>query len=507
MSNILFTRKHPVLAERSKQLALNLLAIHGGRPYVDARLWRQPNESDLSWHGSSRLVDHGGDFGAVGRKDRARSQNDAGRIAQKIEQYLFADPVDRPGINPAFLADCGGRRSVPRFWQDVSELVTAHGWCWLQADRAAPLIDPGTGKARPRTLAERDRDNDRAVWRLWPASAVVDWRFVSDRLEWLIVEEAREDAGDPEVEPATVECRTVWRRAPQGATWRRLERRGSAEPVEIAAGVVSSPEIPFVLVGRPSSEPWWFDDVESIQAQLLNLDSLHTENLSRSVFPQLIVPERVVASLEARLVEAGTNASGQAIMELQREILRGADRPIVEDETSKGITRYICPGGDELDAIPKEIGRKRGLLFDSVGMALFNRESRQIQTAESKQWDHLDTEATLQTRAKVLQEAEVALVAATKAIDTTFQPYAPSWPKSFNVVDASALASTLVQLANLTLTLTQRKALLRVATRLLSEASEISQEDLQAIEKEIDELKDEVFALPLPPDEPLDTAD
>jgi len=392
---------------------------------------------------------------------------------------------------------------VPRFWQDVSELVTAHGWCWLQADRAAPLIDSGTGKARPRTLAERERDNDRAVWRLWPAPSVVDWSFVADRLEWLIVEEVREDAGDPETEPATVECRTVWRRAAAGATWKRLEKRGTAAPVEIASGVVSSPEIPFVLVGRPSAEPWWFDDVESIQAQLLNLDSLHTENLARSVFPQLIVPERVVASLEARLVEAGTNASGQAILELQREILRGADRPIVEDETSKGITRYICPGGGELDAIPQEISRKRGLLFDSVGMALFNRESRQIQTAESKQWDHLDTEATLQTRARVLQEAETALVAMTKAIDATFTPYAPVWPQSFNVVDTASLSDALVRLAQLSLTLTQRKALLRGATRLLSEASEISPDDAKAIDQEIDDLKDETFSLP----PPLDTAD
>lgn len=74
-------------------------------------------------------------------------------------------------------------------------------------------------------------------------------------------------------------------------------------------------------------------------------------------------------------------------------------------------------------------------------------------------------------------------------------------------MDASALASTLVQLANLNLTLTQRKALLRGATRLLSEASEISADDLQAIEEEIDELKDEVFALPPPPDDPLDKVD
>ncbi len=502
MQNIIFSRKNPVLTERQEQLELNLLALRGGRPYVNRRLWRQPNESDLSWFGSSRAFDIGGDFGTVGRKDRARAQNDAGRIASKIEQYLFSEFASRPGIPPAFEADCGSRRSVGRFWQDVSELVTAHGWCWLQADRAAPLVDPQSGKTRPRTLAERERDNDRPIWRLWPALGVVDWRFINGRLEWLIVEEEREEAMDPTVESKSINVRTLWRRESGGATFARFEQDGNNIHV-VQEGRVSSREIPFVLVGNPSAQPWWFDDVEAVQAQLLNLDSLHLENLSRSVFPQLIVPESVVAGLESRLVETGANAHGHRIMELVREILRGADRPIIEDSESNGITRYIMPG-DGLESIPKEIGRKRSMLFDSVGMALFNKESRQIQTAESKQWDHLDTEATLRARARVLQEAEVALVAVTKAIDPSFGGYDPEWPSSFNVIDASDLTDSLVRLANLPLTLTQRKQLLHGVTALLKEATDISQDDIKKIEDEIEVLKEESFDFSRPSLDMLD---
>lgn len=480
-------------------MELNLMALRGGKPYINKRLWRQPNESDLSWFGSSRISSFGADFGVVGRKDRARCQNDAGRIASKIEQYLFSDEVERAGIIPTFAADCGGGKNVKRFWQDVSELVTAQGWCWLQADRAAPRVDAATGKARPRTLAEREKDMDRPVWRLWPALSVVDWRYVAGKLSWLICEEEREISDDPAVEPETQKVRTVWKRGATGATYARMTfDKGSVAVV--AEGTLSTPEIPFVCVGNPSPLPWWYDDVEGIQAQLLNFDSLHSENLSRAVFPQLIVPASVVANLEARLVEAGTNANGQQIIELQREILRGADRPIVEDVDGKGVTRYICPSGSELDAIPKEVGRKRGLLFDSVGMALFNRESRQIQTAESKQWDHLDTEATLRTRAKVLEAAELALVAATVSIDATFTAYVPTWPITFNVVDVASLTTSLVELNNLSLTLTQRKVVLKAATRLLSETVDIDPAEQAQIDAEIEELQEASFELPSPPD-------
>ena len=327
--------------------------------------------------------------------------------------------------------------------------------------------------------------------------SVVDWRYVSGKLAWLICEEEREISDDPAVEAKTEKVRTVWKRGATGATYQRMTSDKGSVAV-VAEGSLQTPEIPFVCVGNPSSLPWWYDDVEGIQAQLLNFDSLHSENLSRAVFPQLVVPASVVANLEARLVEAGTNANGQQIMELQREILRGADRPIVEDFDGKGTTRYICPSGSELDAIPKEVGRKRGLLFDSVGMALFNRESRQIQTAESKQWDHLDTEATLRTRAKVLEAAESALVEATTSIDATFEPYVPEWPRSFNVVDVASLTTSLVELNNLSLTLTQRKVLLKAATRLLSETVDIDSDEQAQIESEIEGLEDAAFELPLP---------
>ncbi len=53
-SKVLVLRSHPVIQARCAQLALNLLALHGGRPYIEARLSRYAGESKAEWEGATR---------------------------------------------------------------------------------------------------------------------------------------------------------------------------------------------------------------------------------------------------------------------------------------------------------------------------------------------------------------------------------------------------------------------------------------------------------------------
>lgn len=491
--SIVMSRVNPVLQTRAEQLELNLLALHGGRPYVDRRLWRAANESDLSWYGSSSVA-VGGDYGTVGRKQRTACPNDAGRVASKIEQYIFATDVARPGADEDFIRDVD-RRGTPawRFWARVNELVTANGWCWLQADRGRlPAV---------RTLKDREASGDRPVWRCWPALSVPDWSNSHDgSLKWLIAEEERYCNDDPFAGAVTHKVRTLWKRGEngRGATYTRMVA-GKHGDETIDAGEVSTVEIPFVLVGRPSCDPWWFDDVEAVQALTMNLDSVYSESLTRSVYPQLIIPDDTARAMNAQVSLQAGQADGVRVTNLVREIIRGADHPITETDIGKGCTRYITPDTADLKAIPEEISRKRGLLFDSVGMALFNRESRQMQTAESKQWDHLDTEATLRNRSRLLQSAEQALVAMTAAIDTSFQTYEPAWPMDFSIIDAEAEVAALESMGAVgELTLTQRKVRLRAVSKILAQMVDVTPEEQQAIESEISELKEDDFSSGMP---------
>ena len=474
-------RKHPIIARRERKLRLNRLAYIGGEDYVHERLWRAPNESLLSWEGKSFVQDYGA--WETGRRDRAVCHREGGRIADKINQYLFAKPVKRQGVNAEFDASAGVMgESLAEVWQQISLAVTLCGWCWIGV--VQPEIPKGASVADVQRSGLRTK-----LAMLWPWE-VPDWSFDgSGGLRWAITEAEVRDDSDPSVESKPVKVRTLWRRGTDGTIafdlYRdgRLDRSGKLGPGK---------PIPLLLVGRPTYEPWWFDEVESEQALLMNLASLHAENLTRTVYPQLIISAGTFDNLESRLVERQGTEGGRAVIAIVKEITRSADVPIVEGAEEKGITRYIQPSASDLKAIPDSIRESRAALFDRVGLSLFNREQRQIQTAESKAFDHLDTSATLRQRADLLERAERASVSLLRQLDPSFQAYEPVWNRDFDVTDVTGDAHALLQVGNLPgLTLTQRKAILRAATTVLEGIAPLSEEDRTTIDSEIDSLTDD----------------
>lgn len=452
--SLLTTRKHWVYAVRERQMRWNELAVNGGRPYVDARLWRAPNETDVSWRGDP-------DAGVVGRRDRTALVNDAGRVARKIDQYIFKAPAVRAGADEAFLADVtGSGEGVDAFMQRVNGSLTHGRWCWLQCDRAP--LDGG----RAETLA----DKSPARWILWDALDVPDWRVGDDgEIEWLITRSHVYANADPAVPATDAMLFTLYRRGEDGVVRVTEEASGSAAVPGLRRDepIPGMRRVPFVLVGRPSEKAWWFDDVENLQAQVMNLDSQHNETLMETVYPQLVVPSSLANSLEVRLTER--NIDGRKVASLIRELTLGRKVPICESAEDKGVSRFIAPTGD-MRMLVEEAARKRTLLFDIAGLAMFNRETRQVQTAESKQFDQLDTNATLKNRALALADAEARLVALTRELDPTFPEYAPVYPRDFDVVDAASLAAALTAAGNMAdRTPKMRKLLAKAQVRVLKE--------------------------------------
>lgn len=501
--SIILSRKHKYVAARAEQLGLNILAAKGGRRYIDRRLWRAPNESDLSWFGirsvGTTAQTTAIDPGTVGRKERAALVNDAGRVVSKITQYLFKERADRTGADEEWARNVDGLGfGIDDFWVTLSEMLTASQWVWVQVDRAAALKDE-FGVARQRTLLEKQRDRDVVRWSVWPSTSVPDWHFGENgSLEWILTEDTRYDNADPWGKADQYSVRTLWRKVDGHVevTQYRLGSDGAEKTIGDTIILPEMSEIPFVLVGTPSCEPWWFDDVETLQAQLLNLDSLHVESLVKTVFPQLVIARSSLDSLEMRLVEQHGESAGSQVMQLVRELVRGLDTPMVEGPEESGITRFIQPGNADQKTLPEEIQRKRQLLFDMVGLSLFNRETRQIQTAESKQFDQLDTESTLKHRAQVLQEAEERLVAMSKAVDPMFKEYAPAWPTSFDVVDASADSAALTLIANMPdVTPAMRKMVLLAAVRVLSALNGYDKELLAQAQEEIGQMDFDATAI------------
>lgn len=504
----IFDRTNPVLATRRRQLERNIAALKGGRPYIDLRLWRAPNESDLSWNGTSdpnkALV-----AGCVSRRDRSCLLNDCGRVASKIAQYLFSQQTARPGVDEAWARSVTCRhQSILEFWMAVCDALTAGQWCWLHADRGRLPVDPATGQPVPRTILDRERSGDHVTWSLWTSLDVSDWSFDElGNIRWLITVERTLDNADPLVPARELVTRTLWRRGENGGpcTWKQFRQGdvkanpGAPDVLVDGGSIPGCTEVPFVLLGSPSPDPWWFDDLEIIQAQTMNLDSLHVESLVYAAFPQIVIPTSMYENLEARLVEERGSADGRPMVEIVKELIRGLNNPLVESSEDKGTTRFISGTQTDLTALPTEQARKRQVFFDQAGLSLFNKESRQIQSAESKQFDHLDTEATLRHRAALMQAAEERLVAISKAIDPMFSEYAPQWPARFDVADPAADSVALAQLVQMpVITLTQRKLAAKALTRLIASFIPVSEKEQSEIDREIDAMKEEDFGAGTP---------
>ena len=477
-------RKHPVCIARMVQIMRNRLAVDGGRPYIDARLHRAPNETDVPWFGSV-------EDGIVGRKDRACLVNDAGRIASKINQYLFKTKAQRDGANEDFIANVTGEgTSVDDFMDSVSTAITTAGWCWLQVDRAPQKLDE-SGNPIGYTM-ETAKENP-VKWRLWEAIDVTDWHIDDNgEIRWLITRSFKRIDGNPDADPKDMEIYTLYHRDDDGKVY--VTERSTKKVPELVLRerqvVPGLDRVPFVLVGRISARPWWFDDVENIQCQILNLDSLHNETLTDGVYPQLIVPRSILQSLDVELKLE--KANGRDRIKLQRELIKGRNSPLYEDGEEKGVTRYIQPDAGDLAQIVNEANRKRGLLFDMSGLALFNKETRQIQTAESKQFDQLDTSSTLGNRALILQHAEQKLVDLSVKFDSTFAAWKPVYPVKFDVVDVQALSDSLGTVSNLPdVPPAMRKIILKAALRIIREIGGCDDETFEKAVAVIDKMPDE----------------
>ena len=485
MGSIISTRINPIYQKRIGQLDLNRLAFHGGRDYVDRRLWRAPNETDTQWFGDK-------DEEIVGRKDRSCLINDAGRIAGKIRQYIFKKPVTRNGIDGDFEANCAGEGvTVDDFMGNVCDSLTTGQWCWIQVDTTPQMLDD---QGKP--VAQTEANKPKVFWRLWDSCAVPDWCIEQDgTLRWIIVRTKIYQNSNPFTGGKFVDLSTLFWLNPEDGKVHVTEEASDSVNFELRRDEVlpDLDRIPFVLIGNPKATAWWFDDVENLQAQVMNYDSMHNETLTDAVYPQLVVPMSLLNTLETDLQLDKLGA--KKLITLQRELIKGRKNPFYENSEDKGITRYIQPASGDLKMITEEQDRKRKLLFDMCGLALFNRETRQVQTAESKSFDQLDTNATLGNRALILQCAEKLAVELSKFFDPSFAEYEPVYNTKFDVIDVQAMAqtiSTLSQLPNLTPSM--KRIMLKCTMKVILEAGGVEEEEFEKAMQEIDALTDDELA-------------
>lgn len=468
----LYDRKHDIIAQREEQMKLNWLCYKGGREYIKKRLMRGVHEDDRSWNGVPEDK-------VLPRVDRTCYVPYAERVVDKIEEQIWSKPIKRDGADPQFVlnADRTGM-SVDEVLQLVQEYWTVCGWGWVGIDR--------TGGGEVRTMLEKERDNIGVYWAAYAPWEVPDWHYGADgRLEWAITERSIYDNSDPEKEPTKGILRILWRKG-RGTRIVMDEGRNVKEKVDFT---FSCDEVPFVRLGELTADPHWFDNVEGLAATLLNLESEAHANLSKGVYSLPVVPSGVLE----RSISDGLGKIGKedqiSTDELATVIKKVFSRnhPIAEDADCKGVTRFVSPPSGDLTAYPNEIERTKKALYEVVGLGLSKqKDTADAESADAKQFDHLDINAVLRERAQSIQRMEVRAVKMSIGFDRTFPEYEPVYPTEFSIGDPAAVLDAAQRLHDMGVAL-PRKMMLALVRAVAEMIPNVSESERLEIEKEVKE--------------------
>lgn len=415
---VIADRENPIYEKREDQLEINILGLKGGKPYIDARLTRFPGESRTDWEGTVRK-----DGSCVtGRRDQSHSIPYLGRITEKINQHVLGIRPTREGADVDVLADItSDGESINQFIRRLNSMVTACRWAWIGLDMA-------TLPAGSVSVADKERLKLRPYWKLYTALDVVDWKFdAAGRILWLLTEEEVYLADDPFAPSVSTCVRRLW--TPGLVTTFQFKPGSEADiieseystPLEISPGV-PLPLVPFVLVGEISPDPHQFDNLESINRTIMDLESANRSNFFHSVFPQMYMPASVLDSVKQQF---------EVNAEIAVSMICGQGYPILLN-TGDTAPGYIMPDAAATGTIREELKSLKNELFEVVGLML-QQETRQVASAEAKAWDYLDVAQVMRERAELLEDAEKKAVAIMTLWDPTVKPWTPVYNRTFDV--------------------------------------------------------------------------
>ncbi len=421
-------REHYIYECREDQLEINLSGFKGGRPYVDERLSRFPGESKAEWEGSTRR--DGSQI--TGRKAQSHSIPYLGRIVEKINQHVLGVRPERVNSDEEVLADItSDGESINSFMRCLNSQITVCRWAWIGLDMAD--VSPGTV-----SQADKERYKLRPYWKLYTALDVVDWYIDSKGgVQWVLTEEEIYSAVDPRQKPVMQCVRRLWE---LGKVTTYTYKPGTDKIIseeekllEVSQGV-PLPVVPFVLVGELSADPHQFDNLESINKTIMDLESCNRSNFFHSVFPQPFLPASALDNVKQAFE---VNADAAASM------LFGQGYPVLLNQ-GDAAPGYIMPDASAIGTMRTEIDALRNAMFDVIGLMLA-QETRQVASAEAKAWDYLDVAQVMRERAEILEDAEKKAIAIMTQWDSSIQPWEPVYNRTFDAGSFSTEIQAITQ--------------------------------------------------------------
>lgn len=473
---VVIFRKHPVYKEREAQLTINTLGLEGGRPYVNARLSRFAGETEIDWAGGKRPDGSR----ATGRLQQTHAFPYLGRINSKINQYVFSTPPKRGEADEEIIKDITrDGQSVNDVMRHASSLALACKWCWIGIDAPARKED-GTDY----TLAEKQAGKIRPYWQVYSPLDVIDWQFNErGELEWIKTQGVEYDDSNPSSLQTPKRVVKLWEKG-KVTKFTIIEKRdrrySNNRKIDYTVDEIPltlTDRIPFVLVGDISAKPIAFDDLESINRTIMDLESVNRANYFNSVYAQLVLP----ASLMQRAISDGYASNATEVAKL----VLGFKSPITLEKEDP-VPFYLTPDTSAFGKLREEAQILRRNMFEVVGLAL-EQESRQVASAEAKAWDFLDVSAVMKARAEMLEDAEKKAVAISIAWDSDFPEWTPEYNRDFDIGNFKDEISALVMAGNMNMPdSVSREVVKKVVDRLDRIGSAITDEQKEALLADID---------------------
>jgi len=112
-------------------------------------------------------------------------------------------------------------------------------------------------------------------------------------------------------------------------------------------------------------------------------------------------------------------------------MIMGYNYPILLSE-SDAEAKYIMPDSNAIGSVRNELQQLKGELYDSIGLML-RKDTKMVESAESKAFDQLDVSAILRERARILEAAETKAVLISNEADAEFPDWTPVYNKDFSV--------------------------------------------------------------------------
>jgi hypothetical protein len=310
---------------------------------------------------------------------------------------------------------------------------------------------------------------------------VTDWCYGADgQLEWVLVKESDWDNSDPYNTPVAVDVRKLWTRTDVTIITKRSDGGQTTVVVPHNLGVV-----PFIrkeeVDGFGLDANHWFDDVVDISDAILNNESEAQMNTIKQMFGLLVVPESFASNTRAIAEEAGEDE--EAPTSVAGVISRSA--AIIESVEDKGISRYISPGGAENATIRAENQALIRMLFEVVGLAV-SKDTKMVESAEAKAWDFQNVEQYMANRADVLEQCEYQAWELMSKWNPSIPLPTISYNRNFAVLDLKESIASLLELSGFNQDSDEyQREINRTAVVLLNRLRQLSQENQNALDKEI----------------------